>query len=287
MKGNYYEVQITFNKQNYEALYNQLYLTGIENILEEDGIIKIYFGDDASDKINSLKSSLLEEKIIHVQDFHYEKLENKNWNAEWEISIEPVYIKNKIIIFPSWKKNELKNFENQILIEIDPKMSFGTGHNETTQLVLEMMSEHIKGDEYKLLDFGTGTGVLTIAGIKLGVASAVAIDTDDDAIENAEEYFRINSTSEKVKLIKSNIGELEETLFDIICANIIRSVIVDNFDHIDNKLKVNGKLFLSGILNSEEQVILDLLFQNDYEVKEILTKSEWIGIYAVKKIGAC
>lgn len=283
MKGNYYEVQITFNMQNYEALYNQLYLTGIENILEEDGVIKIYFSDDASDKINSLRVVLLEEKIINEQDFHYEKLENKNWNAEWEISIEPVYIKNKIIIFPSWKKNELKNFEDQILIEIDPKMSFGTGHNETTQLVLEMMSEHIKGDEYKLLDFGTGTGVLTIAGIKLCVASAVAIDTDDDAIENAEEYFHINSIRGKVKLIKSNICELEETSFDIICANIIRSVIVDNFDHIDNKLNVNGKLFLSGILNSEEQVILDLLFQNDYEVKEILTKSEWIGIYATKK----
>lgn len=283
MKSNYYEVQISFNRQIYETLYSHLYLMGIENILEEDGIIKIYFNEAESENINQLKESLVEEKIISANDFSFERLENKNWNAEWEKSIEPVYIKNKIIIYPSWKKKELLNAEDKILIEIDPKMSFGTGHNETTRLIIELMSDYIKGNESKLLDFGTGTGVLTIAGIKLGVKNAVAIDIDDDAIENAKEYFKKNFVHERVKLIKSTISELAEESFDIVCANIIRSVIVDNFNHVNDKIKTNGKLFLSGILNSEDQVILELLFQNDFDVEDIISNSDWVGIYAIKR----
>ncbi len=282
MDNNYIEVQITFNKQNLEELYNRLYLEGIENILEENGSLIIYFYENETDKIDTLRNSLLESKIINPNDFSTEKIENKNWNKEWEDSIEPVYIRDRIIIFPSWKRNEIENSEDRILIEIDPKMSFGTGHNETTQLVLELMSDNIRGDEEKLLDFGTGTGILTIAGVRLGVNKAVAIDIDDDAIENAREYFHKNSVHERVKLLKSKISELEENSFDIICANIIRSVIIDNIVHINDKLNPGGKLFLSGILLSEDQEILEYLTQHEFEVMDIASKSEWVGIYAIK-----
>ena len=177
----------------------------------------------------------------------------------------------------------MKDTEDKILIEIDPKMSFGTGHNETTQLVLELMSDNVEGTEDKLLDFGTGTGILSIAGIKLGVAKAVAIDIDDDAIENAREYFEKNSVHEKVKLVKASISELNEDSFDVICANIIRSVIIENIEHITGKINANGKLFLSGILISEDQEILEFLTQFEFEVIDIANRAEWIGIYAVKR----
>jgi ribosomal protein L11 methyltransferase len=283
MKNNYYEVSIIFNKQNYDALYNQLYYEGIENILEENGMLKIYFEEDELKKLNLIKESLIEEKIIKAKDFTFEKLKNKNWNDEWEKTIEPVFIRDKIIIYPSWKKNELNDTEGKILIELDPKMSFGTGHNETTQLVLELMCDYIRGNESRLLDYGTGTGILSIAGVKMGIEEVIAIDIDEDSIANAKEYFKKNSVHKKIKLFKSGISELEEYSFDIICANIIRSVITDNFEHINDKLKVNGKLFLSGILNTEDQIILELLFQNDFDVEDIISKSEWIGIYAIKR----
>ncbi|MBK8549790.1 MAG: 50S ribosomal protein L11 methyltransferase [Ignavibacteria bacterium] len=283
MSNNYYEVQIAFNKKNYDELYNKLYLEGIENILEEDGMLKIYFDADDTESINSLKEELLNSNIIREKEFSSEKLENKNWNEDWEKTIEPVYIRDKIIIYPSWKKNELKDPEGKILIEIDPKMSFGTGHNETTQLVLELMSDNVEGTEEKLLDFGTGTGILSIAGIKLGVGRAVAIDIDQDSIENAGEYFKRNSVHEKIVLAKSSISDLNEDSFDIICANIIRSVIIDNIEHISGKIKMNGKLFLSGILLSEDQEILEYLTQYEFEVADISSNAEWIGIYAVKR----
>ena len=283
MENNYFEVQISFNKKNYEELYNTLYLNGIENLLEEDGLIKIYFDESDSGKIDLLKNDLLVNKIIKEKDFVSEKLENRNWNEEWENTIEPVYIKDKMIIYPSWKKDELKDTEGKILIEIDPKMSFGTGHNETTQLVLELMSENIESTEEKMLDFGTGTGILTIAGIKMGVDHAVAIDIDEDSIENAEEYFQKNSVHENVTLLKANISEIDEDSFDIVCANIIRSVIIENMEHISGKIKPNGKLFLSGILLSEDQEILEYLTQYYFEIQDIISSAEWIGIYAVKR----
>lgn len=283
MENNYFEVQISFNKKNYEEIYNRLYLNGIENILEENGMLKIYFDEKDSGKVDFIKKDLLSNKVIKEKDFVSEKLENRNWNEEWENTIEPVYIKNRMIIYPSWKKDELKDTEGKILIEIDPKMSFGTGHNETTQLVLELMSDNIESDDEMMLDYGTGTGILTIAGIKLGVKSAVAIDIDEDSIQNAAEYFKRNTVHEKVKLYKSNISDIKEDLFDVICANIIRSVIIENIEHISGKIKPNGKLFLSGILLSEDQEILEYLTQYYFEVQDIISSAEWIGIYAVKR----
>lgn len=282
MPENLFEVKIAFTKDNYEALQNALYMDGIKNILEEEGQLIIYFEEDDLESIESLKTSLLNEKIITEKAFSMRKFENKNWNEVWEKSIEPVYIRDKIIVYPSWKKNELKNHEDKILIEIDPKMSFGTGQNETTQLVLELMCDNLEGSESKLLDFGCGTGILTIAGIKLGVNEAVAIDLDDDSIENAKEYFIRNNVHHNVRLLKSSISGIEDDSFDVICANIIRSVIIDNIEHIRDKINSRGKLFLSGILISEDQEILEYLIQNDFEVVDIASKAEWIGIYAVK-----
>ncbi|MEZ4822299.1 MAG: 50S ribosomal protein L11 methyltransferase [Ignavibacteria bacterium] len=286
-KNNYIEVQISFNKNNYENICSELYLNGIENILEEEGALKLYFSETEKERIESLKKILVNKKIIAEDEFSAENFEGMNWNEAWERSIEPVYISDKIVIYPSWKKDDIvskrENGKDRILIEIDPKMSFGTGHNETTQLVLELMADYIEGSEEKLLDFGTGTGILSIAGIKLGVNSATAIDIDNDSIENAKEYFIKNDVHEKINLVNADITELEEDSFDVICANIIRSVIIDRIEHISEKLNINGKLFISGVLLSEDQEVLEYLTQFEFEIIDISSKAEWIGIYAVKR----
>lgn len=281
--GNYIEVQIAFNKKNYENICNELYLYGIENILEEEGMLKLYFPESDTGKIDSIRKNLILKKLISEEEFTAEKFEGKNWNEVWERSIEPVYIKDKIIVYPSWKRDELENEEGKILIEIDPKMSFGTGHNETTQLVLELMADYIEGTEEKLLDFGTGTGILSIAGVKLGINKVTAIDIDADSIENAKEYFKKNEVHDKIDLIRSDIHELEEDSFDVICANIIRSVIIDRIEHISDKLNENGKLFISGVLLSEDQEVLEYLTQFHFEIQDITSKGEWIGIFALKR----
>ena len=285
-ENDYIEIQIAFKKDTYENICNELYLNGIENILEEDGFLKLYLPQSEKSKAELIRNVLIEKDLISDKEFTSEKFEESNWNEVWESSIEPVYIKDKIVIYPSWKKEEVHKSEkdkDKILIEIDPKMSFGTGHNETTQLVLELMADYIEGSEEKLLDFGTGTGILSIAGIKLGVNYATAIDIDDDSIDNAREYFEINNVHDKIHLIKSDIRNFQEDSFDIICANIIRSVIIDRLEHISEKINTNGKLFVSGVLLSEDQEVLEYLTQYDFEIIDISSKAEWIGIYAIKR----
>jgi len=278
----YLELKVIYNKDNYDAIYNILYISGIENILEEDNCVKIYYPHKKKKEAEELVKRLKKEIGLKNDKLILNNLESKNWNQEWEDSIEPIYLKNKIIIYPSWKKDKLISPKDKILIEIDPKMSFGTGHNETTQLVLDFLIDEIDEEDKYLLDYGCGTGILTICSIKLGIENAVAIDIDEDSIENAKEYFRVNDVNKNVKLIKANICEIKENGFDIICANIIRSVIEKNLTSIYEKLKTGGKLFISGILSEEEEKIRYILESNGFEMKQINYKSEWLGIYASK-----
>ncbi|MBS1517028.1 MAG: 50S ribosomal protein L11 methyltransferase [Bacteroidetes bacterium] len=282
MKDKYFEIRISFGKSNYEEIMNQLYMEGVENILEENGQIILNMPEDAKEELDSLIKTLVLSGSVKKKDITSELLENKNWNHEWERSVEPVYISDKMIIYPSWKKDELKDHEGKILIEIDPKMSFGTGHNETTQLVLELMSEYLEGSEQYLFDFGCGTGILSIAGIKLGVKKALAVDIDADSIANAKEYAKINNVHKNIKFVNGSLEAGGDEIYDIVCANIIRSVILENIERISGMMKKGSKLFLSGILISEDQDILEHLVQYDFEIIDMQVSSEWIGIYAVR-----
>lgn len=279
----YLELQVIYNEKNYEAIYNTLYLSGIDNILEEDNCIKIYYPQKMKKNMEELVKHLKKEIGLKNDKLIINEFDSKNWNAEWEESIEPIYLKNKIIIYPSWKKDKLINPKDKILIEIDPKMSFGTGHNETTQLVLDFLIDEIDEEDKYMLDYGCGTGILTICAIKLGIENAVAIDIDENSMENASEYFELNGVSKNVKLLKGNITQIKETGFDIICANIIRSVIEENIGSINEKLKSGGKLFISGVLSEEEDKFRNLLESKGFELKQINYKSEWLGLYASKK----
>lgn len=276
-----YETQILFNEENYEKIYGILYLNGIVNILEENGMLKFYLEESEGEKLEEIKEQVIHSGIDE-KNFSFNKIENKNWNEEWEKSIEPVYIKDRIVITPSWKKQTVKN-NIPVVIEIDPKMSFGTGHNETTQLVLELMSEYLGASDGYMLDFGSGTGVLAIAAIKLGVKKAVAIDIEEEAEENSKEYFEANGVSSAVTFYRCDISQIKETGFDVICANIIRSVIVEKIKYIYDKLNTGGKLFISGVLVEEEDAITGALLENNFTIKKIIKKAEWLGIYAGKE----
>lgn len=275
----YNEIKIPVNNGLTEEVYNKLYILGFDTILEEENFLIVYVEDTRSEEIDNLKIGL--EGLINPELIQIKKFEDRNWNREWETNIEPVYIRDKISVFPSWQRENVKDVD--IKIEIDPKMSFGTGHNETTQLVLELMCDFIDYDDKYMLDYGSGTGVLTIAGLKMGMDRAVAIDTDNDAIENSIEYFRINDVSENVILYRKNIKDISEENFDVICANIIRSVIENNIRYIYEKLKPGGKIFISGVLVSETERVLEVLSASGFSVKEVYKKAEWLGIYARKE----
>ncbi|MCI0450239.1 MAG: 50S ribosomal protein L11 methyltransferase [Chlorobi bacterium] len=283
MKPSYLELEISSNNENHEAIYNHLYIEGINTFLEENGIIKIYFPETDFKNAEKIKNDLIHKLNITHSNIHLAKFENHNWNKEWEKTIGPVYIKDKIIIFPSWKKSKLKNTKGRILIQIDPKMSFGTGHNESTQLILEIMMDYMDEKDNYMLDYGCGTGILSIAGVKLGLNKVIAIDTNNDAIENAKENFEINGVSENTMLNKADITEINETNFDVISANISIGVISANLKNIYNKLKTGRKLFATGILTEEKDEFAEHLGNNNFSIVVIKEKADWAGFYCIKK----
>jgi ribosomal protein L11 methyltransferase len=244
MKRIYYKTEISYTPENCDLIYNTLYLTGISSILDENGLITFFLPTEEYDKIEELKKELLSINGVSEKDISVERFSDHDWNNEWEQSIEPVYIKDKIVVSPSWKTDSIPDKENKIIIIIDPKMSFGTAHNETTQMMLEMMLDYFEPSDKYLLDYGCGTAVLAIAGIKLGVNKALAIDIDSDSIDNAKECIDENHVYEFIDIKQANISDVEESEFDIIIANIDRTVITSNIKQISEKLKKNGKLCL-------------------------------------------
>lgn len=284
MSRSYAELEITYNEKTYEKIYNRLYIEGITTILEEGGIIRISLAEEDTPLAENIRRNLVEIDKIPPENIRLEKFADKDWNKEWENTIEPVYIKDKIVIYPSWKKNAVDKKRASIQIEIDPKMSFGTGHNETTQLILEDMCEHIGTNDKSMLDFGSGTAILAIAGVKLGIEKAVAIDIDEDSIENSIGYTETNNVSDKILIYKADLREIDENDFDVICANITSNVIVPNLDLIHGKLKPGGKLFITGILLQEKETILKQLNARGLEPFSINQKAEWISFFSKKVI---
>ncbi len=284
MEKSYIELEIAFNETTYDLIYNRLYLNGLTTILEEAGLLKVYLPESDSELTEKIKKELIELDSVPLNSISIQKFENKDWNIEWEKTIEPVYILDKLVIYPSWKKDILDLSKGNIPIEIDPKMSFGTGHNETTQLILEQLSMYIDpiSDKY-LLDFGSGTGILSIAAIKLGVSKTVAIEIDDDSIMNAIEYFELNGVSSKITMLHADIAEIAETGFDVVVANITSNVVIPNLKNIYDKLKAGGKLFVTGILKEETDELINELTNHNFLMKELKQRAEWSAFYAIKQ----
>jgi ribosomal protein L11 methyltransferase len=277
-----FEIRIPFKEENNVLVYNSLYLNDISNILEEEKELVFYLEEDKLSVLDEIKKYLKENNFSGINKIKQSEFTKTNWDYKWKKSIKPVIIKDKIVIYPSWKFNDVQKYKDKLFIQIDPKMSFGTGHNETTQMILEMLCSHIAPSDKYMLDYGCGTGILAIAAVKLGMHKAVAIDIDEVAFENAEENIRINNLESKIKLLVSDIDDIKENDFDIICVNIVSNVIEEKINLITGKLKPQGKLFISGILTEESGKFLKFLGSNNLSVIETLEKAEWIGIYARK-----
>ncbi len=207
------------------------------------------------------------------------EIQNQNWNAQWEKTIQPIHATERIIIEPSWNKAPAN--DRKIHLIIDPKMSFGTGYHETTRIMLQLLEHHCVS-HVRVLDVGTGTGVLSIAAVKLGAHSAVGIDTDDWSFQNAQENVRLNHVGNMVKIKLGSVETIAENTFDLILANITRTIILSLLGEITTKLKNKGVLLISGFVTEDEALITNKLLDCRYTLLEVLRENEWLGIAAMK-----
>lgn len=209
--------------------------------------------------------------------FTEEIQEQKNWNEEWEKNFSPVLIEDKCCIRASFH-NPTKGVEMDVIIT--PKMSFGTGHHDTTWLMVKNLFEAEVIDK-DVLDMGCGTGVLAIIAKKLQAKNVVGIDIDDWSIENAKENCEINNTSE-IKIIKGNVSLLGSNKFDVILANINRNVLLKDIETYSSVLNLNGQLLLSGFFESDFELIINRCKEFCLALTKKESKNGW-GILHFKK----
>lgn len=192
------------------------------------------------------------EKIIEENNGCFSKsiIQDRNWNAEWEAGFEPVTIEGFCSIRADFHPaNEGVTHD----IIINPKMSFGTGHHATTWLMVQGMSG-IDLVNKSVLDFGTGTGVLAILAEKCGAGHITAIDNDEWSIRNAEENFNLNNCHNLLLIKADRISD--ENLYDVVLANINRNILLEQLGAIQQHLKKNGVVLLSGLLTGDEEIIV-------------------------------
>ena len=183
-----------------------------------------------------------------------------------------------IVIKPSFR--EYKTKPNQIVIEIDPKMSFGTGEHQTTKLVLNLLEKYAPSSK-NVLDVGSGTAVLGIAASMLGAKNVVAVDNDEWCFINGKENVDRNNLS-NVNLVHGTIDDIVDNDFDLVLANINKNVLIEIKNALFDKLKKDGILILSGLLENDLDEIKRQFTQLGLTALDFQQLDEWIGIILKK-----
>ncbi len=216
-------------------------------------------------------------ELFPLLEYKKSIVENINWNQQWEESFQPVVVENFVAVRASFHQ-PIKEVQYEIVIT--PKMSFGTGHHATTYLMIQQMQLiNFKGK--KVLDFGTGTGILAILAEKLGASKVVAIDNDEWSITNAKENIRQNNCN-KITIEQHDTIPLFEK-YEVILANINLYVITANLEFIETVSNAGCRLLLSGFLKENEAVMQETISNAGFQYISTQQKGDWITIHAVKQ----
>ncbi len=268
----------------------EMFIDILPELGEDDGkaTVSFYISDD-EDKdsiLSSVKEGLVElADFVEVGDMEItvSETEDKDWINNWKQYWKPFRVADDIIIKPTWETLEEKN-ENDLVIEIDPGTAFGTGSHETTRLCIQGLRKYIT-DETVLLDVGSGSGILSIIGLKLGAKSALGTDIDPNAIHAMYDNAKVNGITEEEFTVK--IGNIidDKTLqeevgmekYDIVVANILADVIIPLTPEIRQHLKKDGLYITSGIINMKRDEVKEAIEKNGFTIIEENVMGEWVS----------
>lgn len=207
-----------------------------------------------------------------------EKIEQKDWNAEWEKDYSSVRFSDFCVVRPEFNpKQEGVKYD----IIINPKMSFGTAHHQTTSLIIDFISKEDIANK-RVMDMGCGTGVFAILSMKMGASYAKAIDIDVWAAENAKENVKKNSVEVDVLLGDANLLD-ENEKFDVFFANINRNILLADMETYSKSIKEGGVLFLSGFYLQDVEILETECKLYGFELTNVETKDNWAAMRLVKK----
>lgn len=274
-------VDLRLSEPYQDLLVGQLAALGFGGFLQESSVLSAFIRSE-------LWKPALQEKLEKtLAAFHgsfpdvdasysVATVEEENWNRRWERSSGIVEATERIVIKPSWKKLRKKD-RGKIVLHIDPKMSFGTGHHETTRLSLRLLESAVsKG--MSVLDFGCGTGVLAIAAVKLGAARADCVDIDDWAIINTKENIGRNRCGTRIRARKGDVKAIPRKRYDLIVSNTDVPTLVASLATLVSLVKPGRPILISGIMVSDLEAIHALAQKLSLVPLEVISENEWAAL---------
>lgn len=200
--------------------------------------------------------------------------EDQNWNAEWEASIDPVVVNERIIIVPEWRAEE---FSYPMTLVITPKMSFGTGHHATTRMMCRLMEVYAKpGDTW--IDVGTGTGVLAIMAAKLGATNVYAFDNNEWSIVNSQENVARNAVEHIVRLEQVELQDVQLPRCNGLAANLYRHLVIPYAQAFIDAVEPGGIILVSGILKYDRDDVAAPFLEAGCTLVDELAETEWCAL---------
>lgn len=254
-----------------EILIAELNEIGYESYDEEDNTLKAYILEKFFD-IDAVKKLQINSIPDCSIDYSWEVIKTQNWNEVWEKSFDPIIVDNQCVIRAPFHSGT-PDLEYEIIIE--PKMSFGTGHHETTYLMLKTMLQ-LDFKNKSVLDMGCGTGVLAILAKLKGAKDVTAIDINEWAYNNTLENIEKNNCND-IKVLQGDASLLKNQHFDIILANINRNILMSDISKYAKVLKHEGILLLSGLYDNDLKMIKEEAADHNLTFNSFKEKHNWVA----------
>ena len=255
------------------------------NMDPDTSIIKGYFSEELSldDCTHQLFTHIKKLPEFGLNpgscDVTITQMQDEDWENSWKQYYKPTKIGKNIVIKPTWEDYEAS--EEDIIINMDPGMAFGTGTHETTQICVEALEQVVENGD-KVVDIGCGTGILSIVAAELGSKEVVAVDMDPLAVRIANENVELNQKSDYIDVRLGNLVDVltMDDQADVIVANILAEAIVILSEQVGPFLKSEGYFISSGIINERLEMVLEALNKNGFKVESIKNMGEWNGVIA-------
>jgi ribosomal protein L11 methyltransferase len=221
------------------------------------------------------KAARIQRDKIHIRS---RLMDEEDWSHSWKDFFWPERITDQIVVKPTWR--DYRPQKDDIIIEIDPGMAFGTGTHPTTAMCLQLIEKNVRRG-HSFLDIGTGSGILMIAAAKLGAKPVRGIDSDAMAVTIAEQNLRLNGIDNRhAHVTLGNLTQGIQHPFEVVVANILSEVIMDLLDELIPVMTPRGVLVCSGIVTKDKASVVNRMQQCQFRILEITTRDEWVAITA-------
>lgn len=272
--------------RDWDTPFGETYQLNPEDYPDDGVMVKAYLpvnsflGETVEEIKEAVNNLMLYDFDLGRNTVTISEVNEEEWATAWKKYYKPVKISEKVTVIPTWE--EYKADGDEILVELDPGMAFGTGTHPTTRMCVRAIEKVLRPGD-RMIDVGTGSGVLSIVAAKLGASAVTAFDLDDVAVKVAKLNVKLNKVQDIVTVKQNNLLDSVEEKVDVITANLLAEIILRFPEQVSQSVKPGGFFIASGIIKAKNKQVADRLKEHGFTVKETLETEEWVAIICEKQ----